>query len=265
MYIKPIYDDLRSRHASVTSLIDLCDKEIAKYPAGQLRISKTRSRVYYYHVVSRDHPNGTIIDVSDFSLHRSLAQRTYLEALARIARKEEHALRLALDNYPVRGLEKIYESYSPERKKLVSPFCLPDDEFLQSWSSKPYKGKGFKEGQPVYTTMKGERVRSKSEQLIADRLYVNGIPYKYECPLVINGITFHPDFTILRMSDRKELYYEHLGRMDDSGYASDNVAKLNHYARNGIRLGDNLFLTLETRDHPLDINLVEQMIRKDFR
>ncbi len=265
MYIKPIYDDLKSRHDSVIKLIDLCHNEIAKFPPGQLRISKTGSRVYYYHVTSREHSNGRIIDAANSSLHKSIAQRTYLEALIRMAKKEEHVLRLALDNYPVRGLENIYDSYNDERKKLVKPFCLPDDEYKQSWLSKPYKLKGFKEGMPVYSTMKGERVRSKSEQLIADRLYVNGIPYKYECPITINGITFHPDFTILRMSDRKEIYYEHLGRLDDPGYAKDNVFKLNRYAHNGIRLGDNLFLTFETREQPLDINLVEQMIRKDFR
>ena len=113
--------------------------------------------------------------------------------------------------------------------------------------------------------MRGERVRSKSEQLIADRLYVNGIPYKYECPITLDGITFHPDFTILRLSDRKEIYYEHLGRMDDPNYAEENVYKLNTYARNGLIMGNNLYATFETRNQPLDVSIVELLIREEFR
>ena len=75
-------------------------------------------------------------------------------------------------------------------------------------------------------TLKGDRVRSKSEQIIADRLFINNIPYKYEYPIEINGIIYHTDFRILRMSDRKELFYEHFGKMGDEQYANDNIRSI---------------------------------------
>lgn len=118
---------------------------------------------------------------------------------------------------------------------------------------------------PVYETINGERVRSKSEQLIADRLYFNGIPYIYEFPLIIGDMTFHPDFTILRMSDRRVLYYEHLGRMDDPGYSNKNTRRINIYSNNGIIMGDNLFISMETSLHPLDIRTVDRLIKTNFR
>ena len=50
-----------------------------------------------------------------------------------------------------------------------------------------------------YYTIKGERVRSKSEKIIADELYRYQIPYKYEFPLTLathnRNIQLYPDFT----------------------------------------------------------------------
>lgn len=265
MYTKNISVDLRHRYAWVCKLIDACQKSIAKYPEGRLRIYRRGENIFYYHVTDNKKPNGKIIDKNDHALAEALAQKTYLETILKIALIEQQILQSAIKEYPERKLENVYESYSQDRKSLVHPFALPDDEFVQAWTAKPYKPKGFKEGLPVYTTMRGERVRSKSEQLIADRLYVNGIPYKYECPITLDGITFHPDFTILRLSDRKEIYYEHLGRMDDPNYAEENVYKLNTCARNGLIMGNNLYATFETRNQPLDVSIVEMLIREEFR
>lgn len=118
---------------------------------------------------------------------------------------------------------------------------------------------------PVYTTMRGERVRSKSEIIIADRLFANGIPYKYECPLKVGNEIIHPDFTILRMSDRKILYHEHCGMADDSGYAEDMVKRINDYSEEGIIQGDSLFLSFETSKQPLDVRVIDRLINSHFR
>jgi len=70
---------------------------------------------------------------------------------------------------------------------------------------------------PELYTAKGERVRSKSEIIIADSLMRAGVPYRYEFPIILNGYgKIYPDFTVLNVGLRKELYWEHLGMMDDS-------------------------------------------------
>lgn len=57
-----------------------------------------------------------------------------------------------------------------------------------------------------YTTLNGDKVRSKSEQYIADWLYRHSIPYEYEPLLNVKDFDFHPDFFI----PDANLYLEHV-------------------------------------------------------
>ena len=82
---------------------------------------------------------------------------------------------------------------------------------------------------------------------------------------MIGDKIIHPDFTILRISDRKILYHEHCGRMDDPDYAEEMVKRINEYNREGIILGDRLFLSFETSDTPLDSRVIDNLINKHFR
>ena len=89
---------------------------------------------------------------------------------------------------------------------------------------------------------------------------------KYECPLMVgDNEIIHPDFTILRISDRKIIYYEHCGRMDDPGYAEDMVERSVKYSLSGILQGDRLFYTFETSATPLDVRVLDEMIRRNFK
>ena len=94
----------------------------------------------------------------------------------------------------------------------------------------------------------------------ADALNISDIPYRYEYPLNVNGKTFHPDFTILRMYDRKIFYWEHLGLMDDPEYGESACGKIREYMSAGIFLGDNLIITMETSDLPLNHRFISNTI-----
>ncbi len=259
-----ISDDLRARYDAVTRVVLKCRKELADYPAGRLRIKRQKDSVYYYHVTDNRKKNGELLKGDD-PLIKLLAQKEYLQTLLRIAETEQKVLGQALDNYPSPVMEGLYETYNQQRQSLISPIILPDGEYLRRWMEKPYRPKPISDNIPVYLTMKNERVRSKSEQIIADHLNKKGIPYKYECPIYVGNQVLHPDFTILRMSDRKVIYYEHLGRLDDPKYAVDNVRKLSAYSLNGLTLGDNLFTTFETSVQPLDVRILDDLIEKKFR
>ena len=115
--------------------------------------------------------------------------------------------------------------------------------------------------QSEYYTDKGERVRSKSEILIANALNRNHIPYRYECPLYLAGYgTIHPDFTVLNVRLRKEMYWEHLGMMDEPEYIEDALNRISLYEKNHYFPGDRLILTHETLRHPLNSKNIENMI-----
>ena len=88
------------------------------------------------------------------------------------------------------------------------------------------------------------------------------VPYKYECPVMLDGRLVYPDFNILNVRKRKELYWEHLGLLDDPDYLEKNLNKLNRYAMNGYFPGDRLILTYETAGSPLNMRIIELLIRK---
>ena len=49
--------------------------------------------------------------------------------------------------------------------------------------------------------------------------------------------------------------------VDDAAYVIRNMSKLMDYEKNGLILGDNLILTIETLKRPLDIRIVEEKVR----
>ena len=116
---------------------------------------------------------------------------------------------------------------------------------------------------PELYTAKGERVRSKSEVMIADLLNKETIPYRYEYPLYLKGFDLvYPDFTVLNVKKRKEIYWEHFGMMDDSEYVEKAMKKITVYAQNGIFPGINLIVTFETRKTPLNQKMAMLVIKE---
>ncbi len=263
MRIKELKSLFKLRYEHLERLIDSCTRQLSRCPEGRLRIKRQGNCITYYHINDNTDMNGKVI--KDLSLIKSLANKAYLKSVFRAASSELKILKPLVRRYESKTAEEIYYSETDDRKALIEPYDLLEDDYIRQWLTMPYKHKYISDNIPVFMTLKGERVRSKSEQIIADRLYHAGIPYKYECPIYLKGIVFHPDFTILRISDRKIIYYEHFGKMDDHDYATDNVDKLHEYGLNGYLLGDNLFATFETLTTPLDTRILDEMIDTHFR
>lgn len=81
----------------------------------------------------------------------------------------------------------------------------------------------------IYKTRNGERVRSKSELIIANLLYEFNISYEYEKKLFYSKNKWiEPDFTI---NNGKEFYWEHLGMRGIENYDSKWLEKLNIYQK----------------------------------
>ena len=164
------------------------------------------------------------------------------------------------------GLEEtdptlVYEMMGKGKQKLIEPFSLTDEQFRAEWEQCEYRGKEFwDDGVEIYTD-KGERVRSKSEKIIADKLYRENIPYRYEYPLEIPGAgTIYPDFTILDVRKRRNIIFEHFGLMDNEEYLNNALSKIQMYAQEGYVLGDNFFMTMESIAKPLDSRVLDGII-----
>lgn len=256
---------IENRYDYLIKLIKRTTEKLRRLPAGTVYVKRHKDYVYYYLAADGRGSREKLINKNEKDYIGTLAQKSYLEKVLKAAETELEVIKRFKGRYPKVVAEEVYEQLSADRKDIVKPIVLTDDQYVLRWQSQPYDPKPISEGIPIFETMRGERVRSKSEQIIADRLYVSGIPYKYECPILVGDEIMHPDFSVLRISDRKILYYEHCGRMDDEDYANDMVDRSRKYALAGIMQGDRLFYTFESSKYPLDVRVVDKLIQEQFK
>ena len=95
-------------------------------------------------------------------------------------------------------------------------------------------------------------------------LYRNKIPFRYECLLELGDISIFPDFTIRHPVTGQVYYWEHLGMMDNPTYNKNACSKLQLYMSNGIIPTIQLITTYETKDSPLTIEMVENIVKQYF-
>lgn len=140
------------------------------------------------------------------------------------------------DEIPEVKLNEI-NTYIEERKRykhnLLDYFVYLLDENTSSIELHKdivmYLGADRKKLGRVYSTSKGDKVRSKSEVIIANLLYENNIEYEYEKELFYEGgKCIRPDFTI-KLANGKEIYWEHLGMIGVESYDKTWSKKLEVY------------------------------------
>lgn len=230
---------------------------------GHLRVTSSKKGTpQYYHIVDKGDTSGKYLSMKkDMAMIRSLAQKDYNKAILPKLKEQVAILDKGIFSCQSMKHTNIYSNLHPFRKKLLLPNAYDDVSYALVWEKVAYQGKPFKEDSSEIYSERGERVRSKSEKMIADKLLMMGIPYRYEYPLKLNGFGIvYPDFTILDVSTNEIIYWEHFGRMDDLDYANKTIRKINQYARNGYSIGDKLLVTFETRQTLIDMRDVEKML-----
>ncbi len=257
---KQYENELLLRKNQLEHLIASKKKQLAQAPDGHLRISKSNGKIQYYYVQSDSNKNGKYLGKNDLPMARELAQADYDKKLISQLQEELLSIENLLSQHG--QLERLHTELHPGRQTLVTPATLSPSDYVEIWSSVEYKHKDFSPEAPILLTSKGERVRSKSEVIIADTLHRLGIPYRYEFPLKLQSFNVHPDFYCLNIRTRKEFAWEHLGLLDDSDYARSAVDKLFHYQKSGYFPGKNLIISTESRDLPLSSKQVEQIAKE---
>ena len=239
-------------------------KQIERAPTGTLRIAKSKQSFQFYQRLNVEDTNGTYLPRKDRDIAAALAQKDYDSKLLAALVKQQKALERFLKDYDPDVAMNVYEKLSKTRKGLISKHFLTDEEYVEQWLSVSYEHMGFDENDPEFYTPKGERVRSKSEILIADALIRNNIPYRYEYPVYneVGRPIGVPDFNCLNVRQRKDYYWEHLGKLGDANYANRNVSKLERYTLAEGFDASRLILTFETNEHPLNTRVIEEMIRR---
>ena len=257
-YIK----SMKNRMEDLKKAISAAQKAAPRFPEGRMRVSQTGKQVRFYHVGKSDDSSGVYITKENRALVKALAQKDYNEKFLKKARAELSKLECSVRALSGASADIAYQTLDPRRSRLVTPYLITNDLYADRWKSQPYKTNPYMPESKLYDTNNGEKVRSKTEAIIADMLLELGIPYRYEQELKLGGDAVrYPDFTLLEIKTRKEIYLEHFGLLDDEDYRNKCLHKLDEYRNNGIYLGKNLLITYESADCPFDIKGTRKMIR----
>ena len=197
------------------------------------------------------------------SIKRLVEQEYYAKMLPEIE-KQIANLKEALRNIDERKLEKIYNDMHAGKRKLITSGILSREEKIRRFEEETYESKPIDDDRTEIYTNKGERVRSKSEKIIADHFERRGILYRYEKPLylMVDGQRkpFYPDFTVMNKRTTKILYVEHFGMLDDSVYYNGTLRKLDVYEKNDILIGRDLLVFHETGKRGLNVKSIDKYI-----
>ncbi len=238
------------------------ESRLKNAPDGVLRITERNGIKQYYQRKNSKDTVGKYIRRNNQSLAIKLAQKDYDKKVLLEIQRELQVIDTFLNTYNTKSIENVYDSLLTNKKELVHPLILDDNMYKQRWLSEEYFHAGFKEDSPEYYTENGERVRSKSEIIIANKLWQMGVPYRYEYPIEVSfHLVFHTDFYCLNLRTRKEYAWEHFGMMDNPTYANNAIKKIEAYEKAGFWLGSNLIATFETSENPLNIKILEKTIQ----
>ena len=262
--MKRIKQELTKRVTFLRSELKRLDKKYSDLPAGSLYIARRKGNTQYYWRLPGQEPELRYIKKNDTELIRALMKKQYILKLRRSIEEEVEAIDLYLTHLPKIPPEQVFEALGEERRQYVDPELDSDTRFAFRWMAETYDAPIFNYDATDDENLDGDEhddvYRSKSERIIANMLDKNGILYKYEKPLSLRGFTVYPDFTILDIRNRREIYLEHLGMMDNDKYLDNAILKLNRYSRAGYQLGDRLLVTMESSIRPLNIHAAEKMV-----
>ena len=254
------------RLSNLKRLQERLETYLAKQGTYHLKQVKMRNSIRYY-AVSKEKNKKIYLGKDRESNLSKLSVKLYKENLLKATKEEIEVLENISNQYKSlegKRIEDVYTSLPSEIRKYVTPDTFTDEGFAKLWSAQEFI-QAKRTEYHKYKVNERTVVRSKSEFMIANILEKKGIPYRYEEQLVLDpdmGIIYYPDFTILNKRKRQIIYWEHLGKLGDEDYCTDNIQKLEDYADAGIIQGKNLILTYECASKPLTTKMIELMIKE---
>ncbi len=257
-----LYDTMLQESKKLSTQLEEIDSQLEHLPDGKLICTKNEGKYKWY---QSDGHISVYIPKHNRQLAEQLAYKKYLNLHRQTILKEKKAV----ESYLKYSLDKTRQAEidfatSPRYQELLSAMHTPLSEELQNWMNDSYeKQRKFQEGL-IHTTYSGNLVRSKSEAMIDMFLCKYQVPFRYECALKLGEIVIYPDFTIRHPETGEMFYWEHFGLMDNPEYKKNMISKLQLYTSHGIIPSIQLITTYETRETPLNMDMIEKIVRHYF-
>lgn len=154
----------------------------------------------------------------------------------------------------------LYELTKPEKSETArrnSNLFISEGAVRESPDLVPYAE------HLIHRTDKGHMVRSKSELVVANKLFSLGMDYHYE--RIVEGAArpgkLRPDFTFIDPGG-DIIIWEHLGMMGRDDYRRGWEWKKKWYSENGYEEGITLFTTADEENGGLDSDKISQVAEK---
>lgn len=292
-----IVEILKKTAEDLDSILRFSGNPQQKEESGSLNLKIVNGKPAYYSY-SRETGKQEYVKVSDEVQIRNLSQRYYEKRLKAAATREKKQIEICLavlgKEPEASDVDKVADKL-PEAIKQKIEYCGKTGE---GYAGKWQEGNSVvkkrrtrrKDDYHKFKTIRGDYVGSKSEVIIADRLFAKGIPYHYEVAFtpeveidmsspVYNGFgqiagfatygfspedrdTLHPDFYVLNKRTGKAYFWEHLGKMDDAEYCRKNFNRFMRILDAGYVIGEDLLVTHEDSKHPLMTESIDAIIEK---
>jgi hypothetical protein len=257
-----IYSEYRNTVDSIHQI----QKELQKLPIGRLVCRKSGK---YRKLFCVSDGQYRYLKKSDLQLSADLALRKYYE-LRLSSLESEKKLFEELMSLQEMNQKTISAVFSPDSKfhnllkQRLEVQLSSSSDIMQQWVCAEYQKSASHPEHLIYKTASGDRVRSKSEVIIANTLFANGIPFRYEAALMMEDTTYYPDFTIMHPVTLEIYYLEHFGLIDNPEYMMRSFRKVESFISAGIIPTHNLICTYETSAHPLDSDYIQRLVHLYF-
>ncbi len=231
---------------------------LQQLPEGKLSTSTIKGTAYYYKLIQG---KKLYLGKADCEEVKLLQTRAHLsEALKRIE-KNCTALHHLLEEYESVETDiincKVPKAYQLSQK---IDYRFTDWVDPRAWGRAKYDKNTKYPEKLIHRTLKGERVRSKSEVIIADILFLKGVEYHYEENLTLGAETIAPDFKVAVASQRRFRRLEHFGMLSSSKYLEECLWKLRLYFSHKYVPWDDIIFTFEAQDGGIDAQTIGWII-----
>lgn len=250
--------DLQFRLDHITSQIAEVEQRLTQFPEGHIRCTQNGKYVKTQYVLDG---KAMTLSKKQQGFARIMMEKKYLEASLQDLLVEKEALE-ACCRHGTSSASRVEQLLNkPAYRALLSDALKPVSQKMKAWMEEPFESNPSHPEQLRHPCLSGHMVRSKSEVLIDQALFLHQIPFRYECQLRLGDVTLFPDFTLLHPVTGQLLIWEHFGKMDLASYAQNAFQKMQLYNSYGYTLNLNLITTCETKDQPLTTRTIENMIQ----
>lgn len=257
-----IYQQVLTERNKLIVQFQILEKQIKTFPAGTLLCVRNGKYTKWF---KSNGANPTHLPKAERLTAEILAAKKYCSLQLEEISDELYILNRIINDYHKLKSKSsaLLEESSPYKELVVSYFCAFPD-VLSQWAISEYETNTGHLEHCIHGTFAGHKVRSKSEVIIANALFINKVPYRYECGLYLGDTLFFPDFTIRHPKTQETFYWEHFGMMNNHSYCEHAFNKLKIYSIHDIVPSINLITTYETQTHPIDSEYIQQLIHDFF-